>query len=149
MSRPRSPWRGLVARSEALNGQQTILLRSHEDVVVVRQRVREHAVALGFSLLDQTKIVTAASELGRNTVIHGRGGEALIETLGHGGRTGLALTFTDCGPGIANLDDALRPGFTTGTGLGLGLSGSRRLVDEFDIKSEPGHGTVVRVVRWR
>ena len=138
-----------MPRSEALNGQQKVLLRSHEDVVVVRHRVREHAVALGFSLLDQTKIVTAASELGRNTVIHGRGGEALIETLDQGGRIGLALTFTDGGPGIANVDDALRPGFTTGTGLGLGLSGSRRLVHDFDIKSEPGHGTVVRVVRWR
>lgn len=139
-----------MATSEAaLTGGQTILLRGHDDVVVVRHRVREHAVALGFSLLDQTKIVTAASELGRNTVIYGGGGEAVIEPVDQGGRIGLALTFRDRGPGIANLDDALRPGFTTGTGLGLGLSGTRRLVHDFDIRSEVGHGTVVRVMRWR
>lgn len=118
-------------------------------MVVVRQRVREHAVALGFSLLDQTKIVTAASELGRNAVIYGGGGEALIEPLERDGRAGLALTFTDSGPGIASIEDALRPGFTTGTGLGLGLSGTRRLVHEFEIQSERGRGTVVRIVRWR
>jgi serine/threonine-protein kinase RsbT len=106
-------------------------------------------VSLSFSLLDQTKIVTAASELGRNAVTYGGGGDAVIETAREGSRVGLVLTVTDHGPGIANIDDALRPGFTTGAGLGLGLSGTRRLVDEFDLRSKIGEGTVVRILRWK
>jgi len=106
-------------------------------------------VSLSFSLLDQTKIVTAASELGRNAVTYGGGGEAVIETARDGSRIGLVLTVTDHGPGIASVDDAMRAGFSTGSGLGLGLSGTRRLVHEFDLRSTVGQGTVVRIVRWK
>lgn len=127
----------------------TVALRTHEDVVLLRHRVREHAVSLSFSLLDQTKIVTAASELGRNAVTYGGGGEAVIESARDGSRIGLVLTVLDHGPGIANLDEAMRAGFSTGTGLGLGLSGTRRLVHEFDLRSTVGQGTVVRIVRWK
>ena len=124
-------------------------LRSDEDVVRVRQRVRDQAAKLGFSLVDQTKIVTAASELARNTLLHGRGGTATIEPLRKGVRVGLQLVFEDRGPGIADLELALQDGYTTGHGLGLGLSGSRRLMNEFEIESRPGEGTRVRVVRWK
>ncbi len=127
----------------------TVVLRSSEDVVLLRQRVREGAVQLQFSLLDQTKIVTAASELGRNAVNYAGGGEATIEDCTNGGRKGLVLTVVDHGPGIPSIDDAMRPGFSTGGGLGLGLSGTRRLVDEFDIKSVVGSGTTVRIVQWK
>ena len=130
-------------------GRLTIALRSQEDVVILRQRVREQAVGLSFSLLDQTKVVTAASELGRNAVTYGGGGEAIIEPSRDGSRVGLVLTVIDHGPGIPNVEDAMRPGFSTGSGLGLGLSGTRRLVDEFELRSEVGHGTIVRIVRWR
>jgi len=122
---------------------------SDADVVTVRQRVRALAVESGFSLVDQTKIVTAASELARNTVVHGGGGTAEIEMLVEGGRRGLRLTFRDHGPGIADVEAAMRNGFTTGGGLGLGLGGARRLSNEFDIQSRPGEGTVVRITRWR
>jgi serine/threonine-protein kinase RsbT len=124
-------------------------LRTQEDVVILRQRVREKAVGLSFSLLDQTKIVTAASEIGRNAVIYGGGGEAIIERSHNGSRIGIALTVIDQGPGIPNLDDAMRAGFSTGSGLGLGLSGTRRLVDEFELRSQVGLGTTVRIVRWK
>jgi len=127
----------------------TVVLRSSEDVVLLRQRVREGAVQLEFSLLDQTKIVTAASELGRNAVNYAGGGEASIEDCADGGRKGLVLTVVDHGPGIPSVDDAMRAGFSTGGGLGLGLSGTRRLVDEFEIKSEVGSGTTVRIVQWK
>jgi serine/threonine-protein kinase RsbT len=122
---------------------------SDADVVAVRQRVRALAVESGFSLVDQTKIVTAASELARNTVVHGGGGTVDIEILVEGGRRGLRLTFRDHGPGIADVETAMRNGFTTGGGLGLGLGGARRLSNEFDIQSRPGEGTVVRITRWR
>ena len=122
---------------------------SDADIVAVRQRVRALAVESGFSLVDQTKIVTAASELARNTVVHGSGGTVDIETLAEGGRRGLRLTFRDHGPGIADVETAMRNGFTTGGGLGLGLGGARRLSNEFDIQSRPGEGTVVRITRWR
>jgi serine/threonine-protein kinase RsbT len=122
---------------------------SDADVVTVRQRVRALAVESGFSLVDQTKIVTAASELARNTVVHGGGGTVDIEMLVAGGRRGLRLTFRDHGPGIADVEAAMRNGFTTGGGLGLGLGGARRLSNEFDIQSRPGEGTVVRITRWR
>lgn len=122
---------------------------SDADIVAVRQRVRALAVESGFSLVDQTKIVTAASELARNTVVHGGGGTVEIEMLVEGGRRGLRLTFRDHGPGIADVEAAMRDGFTTGGGLGLGLGGAKRLSNEFDVQSRPGEGTVVRITRWR
>ena len=124
-------------------------VRSDEDVVRVRQITRRWAVGLGFSLVDQTKIVTAASELARNTLIHGGGGSTLIEELRDGSRHGLRLTFEDKGPGIADVPQALRDGYTTGSGLGLGLGGARRLSSEFDITSTAGQGTRVRITRWK
>lgn len=127
---------------------ETLELRNTEDIVRVRQAARAWAVAIGFSLVDQTKIVTATSELARNTIEHGRGGSVRLRWLVDGFRKGLRLDFVDRGPGIANLELALRDGYTTGTGLGLGLSGSRRLVNEFEIESKAGEGTRVSVTRW-
>jgi serine/threonine-protein kinase RsbT len=127
----------------------TMPLVGDEDVVRVRQRVRDQAAKLGFSLVDQTKIVTAASELARNTIIHGGGGSVTLEVLRRDGHAGLQLLFEDSGPGIADLGLALKDGFSTGTGLGLGLSGSKRLMSEFEIDSTPGAGTKVRVARWK
>jgi serine/threonine-protein kinase RsbT len=124
-------------------------LKSGEDVVRLRQAVRERAVAVGFSLVDQTKIVTAASELGRNTVQYGGGGRAVIAEVARNGRRGVRLEFVDQGPGIADVAQALTDGFTTGGGLGLGLSGAKRLSDEFEIDSAPGRGTRVAIVRWK
>ncbi|RYZ65394.1 MAG: anti-sigma regulatory factor [Proteobacteria bacterium] len=124
-------------------------LRSQEDIVRTRQIVRTWSVNLGFNLVEQTKIVTAASELARNTVEYGGGGELTLRHLANGARAGLCLEFVDQGPGIADLDLALKDGYTTGGGLGLGLSGSRRLMNEFSIESSPGNGTRVRVVRWK
>ncbi len=124
-------------------------IRSSEDVVRVRQATREAAVALGFSLVDQTKLVTAASELARNTLEHGHGGEVSLEKLENGARRGIRLTFVDQGPGIADINQALKDGYTSGHGLGLGLGGARRLSNEFEIDSNPGAGTRVRIVRWR
>lgn len=121
---------------------------SEPDVVTVRRRVREVATKLGFTLVDQTKVVTAASELARNTLIHGGGGKLAITTL-NGPRVGLQLTFEDQGQGIPDIQLALRDGFTTGAGLGLGLGGAKRLVNEFNITSEVGKGTKVTVVRWK
>jgi serine/threonine-protein kinase RsbT len=125
------------------------LIQSSEDVVRVRQVVRERAVAQGFSLVDQTKIVTAASELARNTLEYGGGGEVTVETLNDGLRKGVRLTFADKGPGIENIELALKDGYTTGSGLGLGLSGAKRLSSEFSIDSKPGEGTRVMIARWR
>lgn len=125
-------------------------VRSQEDVVLVRQAVRALAVEHGFSLVDQTKLVTAASELARNTVIYGGGGEVRLEVISDGGsRCGIRLTFEDKGPGIADVESALRDGYTTGSGLGLGLGGSRRLVNQFEITSTPGEGTCVRITKWK
>ena len=123
-------------------------LRGEQDVVAARQTVRRLAQELGFSLIDQTKIVTATSELARNTVKHGLGGEMQWRILSEGGRAGVQLTFVDSGPGIPDIDRALTDGFTTGTGLGMGLSGARRLVNEFSIESSPGRGTRVTITRW-
>ncbi len=124
-------------------------IQSGDDVVRVRQQVRGAAAANGLSLVDQTKLVTAASELARNTLVHGGGGVARIEVVKSlNGRTGVKLHFTDEGPGIADIDLALTDGWTSGTGLGLGLSGARRLVDEFELNSKPGAGTSVVVVKW-
>jgi serine/threonine-protein kinase RsbT len=124
-------------------------IQSGDDVVRVRQHVRVAAARNGLSLVDQTKLVTAASELARNTLVHGGGGGARVEVVKSAtGRTGIKLHFTDEGPGIADIDLALRDGWSSGTGLGLGLSGSRRLVDEFELSSKPGEGTTVVVVKW-
>ena len=123
-------------------------LTTAEDVVKIRQAVRAWAVELRFSLVDQTKMVTAASELARNAVIHGGGGTAELERLEADNRRGLRLTFTDHGPGIPDIAQAMKDGFTTGGGLGLGLGGAKRLVNDFDIRSQPGAGTVVRITRW-
>jgi serine/threonine-protein kinase RsbT len=117
------------------------------DIVRVRQVVRAWAVEIGLNLVDQTKVVTAASELARNTVTYGGGGTVELESITDGGRRGLRLTFLDHGPGIADINRALTDGFTTGTGLGLGLGGARRLSNEFEIRSQPGTGTTVRITR--
>lgn len=127
----------------------TMPVRSETDVVLVRQAVRKWAAEIAFSLVDQTKIVTAASELARNTLIHGGGGTVRLEALTEGVRKGLRLTFEDQGPGISDIELALKDGYTTGTGLGLGLSGSKRLMPEFQIASRVGEGTRVTVARWK
>jgi len=128
---------------------EQVSVRSEDEVVRVRQFAREWAIGLGFGLVDQTKIVTAASELARNTVIYGGGGTVRFQALNDGPRRGLRLTFEDTGPGIADLQLALKDGYSTGTGLGLGLSGAKRLMSEFEIHSTPGQGTRVAVTRWK
>ena len=133
----------------AVSAEETRPLRSSEDVVVVRQCVRALAVKLGFSLVDQTKMVTAASELARNTVDYGGGGTVRLQTITDGRRLGLRLTFEDKGPGIEDLALALKDGYTSGGGLGLGLGGAKRLSNEFEIVSRPGEGTRVSIARWR
>jgi serine/threonine-protein kinase RsbT len=129
--------------------RETLPIRTSSDVVVARQKVREWALELKFSIVDQTKIVTAASELARNTLDHGKGGKVILEILDDTARKGLKLLFEDNGPGIADLAAALRDGFTTGGGMGLGLGGSKRLVNDFELESEVGKGTKVTVVRWK
>ena len=124
-------------------------LRFDDDVVRVRTRVRQEAIAIGLSLVDQTKLVTAASELARNTLRYGGGGEAEIVLLSVPGKRGVQLKFSDSGPGIADLALALTDGYTTGGGLGLGLGGAKRLVDEFSLVSEVGVGTVVVITKWK
>jgi serine/threonine-protein kinase RsbT len=124
-------------------------IRGDQDVVAVRQLVREWAVSMGFGLVDQTKIVTAASELARNVVVYGGGGTVGLEALNDGPRRGLRLAFEDQGPGIPDVAAALRDGFTTGSGLGLGLGGAKRLCNEFEISSRPGEGTRVVITRWK
>lgn len=128
---------------------ETMPVQSSEDVVRVRQATRTWAVEMKFSLVDQTRLVTAASELARNTVDYGGGGTARLEALTEGARQGLRLTFEDHGPGISDMELALKDGYTTGGGLGLGLSGARRLVNDFEIESRPGEGTRVCITRWR
>jgi serine/threonine-protein kinase RsbT len=129
---------------------RTVLpIRTQEDIVRVRKATRENAVVQGFSLVDQTKLVTAASELARNTLDYGGGGEVEITRLSEPPRRGVRLIFTDKGPGIADIEQALKDGFTTGGGLGLGLSGARRLSNEFSIESKVGEGTQVTIARWR
>jgi serine/threonine-protein kinase RsbT len=127
---------------------ETIPLTSEPDVVAVRRRVREVSAKLGFSLVDQTKIVTAASELARNTLIYGGGGAMHMETM-NGPRLGLKLVFEDNGPGIPDIELALRDGYTTGSGLGLGLGGAKRLANEFSVDSRVGEGTKVMITRWK
>jgi serine/threonine-protein kinase RsbT len=130
-----------------LSDQRAVV--SAEDVVAIRQAVRQRAVELGFNLVDQTKIVTAASELARNTLQHGGGGRVRIDAVEDFGRRGIRLTFEDDGPGIPDVALAMKDGYTTGGGLGLGLSGARRLSSDFSIESEPGKGTRVVITRWR
>lgn len=127
----------------------TVPIASVDDIVKVRQRVRDWAVGAGFSLVDQTKLVTAASELARNTLLYGRGGEMRIELLLNDARHGLRMTFEDQGPGISDVQLALKDGYTTGSGLGLGLGGARRLSQDFSIESRPGQGTRVVIARWK
>ena len=133
----------------AILKSETLPLRSDQDVVKARQVVRTWTIELKFSLVDQTKFVTAASELARNTVDYGGGGEVRLESLHERGRNGLRLTFTDQGPGIPDLALALKDGYTSGSGMGLGLSGAKRLSNEFDIDSKVGEGTRVTITRWK
>jgi serine/threonine-protein kinase RsbT len=134
---------GTVSKTEKLP------IKDSSDVVIVRQRVRAWATALKLSLVDQTKIVTAASELGRNTFEHGGGGELEIAEVVDGIRRGIRLTFSDHGPGIADVKLALSDGYTSKQGMGLGLGGSKRLMNDFDIKTAPGEGTTVTATRWK
>jgi serine/threonine-protein kinase RsbT len=120
-----------------------------EDVVLVRQVVREWAIAVGFSLVDQTKLVTAASELARNQVEYGGGGQLILQALNDGAKRGVRLVFEDTGPGIKDIEQAMKDGFSTGKGLGLGLGGAKRLVNEFEIQSRSGEGTRVTITRWK
>ncbi len=128
---------------------ETLPVRSSAEVVGVRHLVRKLAVEIGLSLVEQTKVVTAASELARNMIDYGGGGTMTAETLDGDTRKGLRLTFEDRGPGIPDIASALRDGFTTGSGMGLGLGGAKRLSNEFDIRSAPGEGTRVTIVRWK
>lgn len=127
----------------------TLPLRRSEDIVRMRQAVREQAVSQGFSLVDQTKIVTAASELARNAIEYGGGGDVQIVEVSNGARKGVRLVFSDSGPGIADVELALRDGYSSGNGLGLGLGGAKRLSSEFSIDTRPGAGTRVTITRWR
>jgi serine/threonine-protein kinase RsbT len=129
--------------------REVLPLKTSNDVVLARQKVRQWAVELRFSLVDQTKLVTAASELARNALDHGKGGSMTIEMLTVAAKSGLRLTFEDQGPGIPDIEQALKDGFTSASGMGLGLGGSKRLVNEFSIESEVGKGTRVTVARWR
>lgn len=130
------------------DGAEEISIASDGDVVRVRQSTRTLAVACALSLVDQTKLVTAASELARNTLVYGGGGSASLSIVEDGRRSGVQATFRDDGPGIPDLDLALTDGWTSGAGMGLGLSGARRLVDAFDIDTAPGRGTTVTIVKW-
>jgi serine/threonine-protein kinase RsbT len=131
-----------------MSGVEVQPITADEDVVRVRQLVRRAAVSAKLSLVDQTKLVTAASELARNTLVYGGGGQATVEIVDNGRRTGVRARFGDEGPGIADVDLALSDGYTSGAGLGLGLGGARRLVDEFEIRTGRGEGTVVTVIKW-
>ena len=129
--------------------QETVPIATSSDVVLARQKVRQWAMELKFTLVDQTKLVTAASELARNALEHGKGGHMVIEQVENTVKNGLKLVFEDQGPGIPDIEAALRDGFTTGGGMGLGLGGSKRLVNDFQVESQPGKGTRVTVVRWK
>ncbi len=129
--------------------QATLAVKSAEDIVRIRREVRSWAVESKFSLVDQTKIVTAASEIARNTLDYGGGGQLALEKVRQGERRGLRLTFSDQGPGIPDIQRALTDGYTSGSGLGLGLSGSKRLCNEFYLESKPGVGTTVTLIRWK
>ena len=128
---------------------EAVALVREQDVVLARQAIRSAARQLGFTIVDQTKLVTAASELARNAVVHGGGGTLVWETVAENGRQGLRLTFNDSGPGIEDTKLAMKDGWTTGTGLGMGLPGAKRLVNEFELVSQPGVGTTVTITRWK
>jgi serine/threonine-protein kinase RsbT len=134
---------------DGATGQAVFPLRSDEHVVALRKLVRDRSTEIGLSLVDQTKLVTASSEIARNTLKYGGGGEVSAVSLTDGLRRGIRLTFSDKGAGIPDIAQALTDGFTTGAGLGLGLGGAKRLVDEFEIKSAPGEGTMVTLVKWK
>ena len=138
-----------MSANDLLATRNALPLRTPEDIVRMRQVVREQATSMGFSLVDQTKLVTAASELARNTMVYGGGGEVAVELVSEGLRRGLRLVFSDRGPGIADIALAMKDGFTTGGGLGLGLGGAKRLSNEFAIDSRPGEGTRVTITRWK
>lgn len=129
--------------------EETLPVLGEHDIVLSRQAVRRASVEAGFSLVDQTKMITAASELARNTVVYGGGGEMHLQLLQDGGRTGVKLRFIDRGPGIPDVEQALTDHWSSGSGLGLGLSGARRLVNDFDLHTVPGEGTTVSVTRWK
>lgn len=129
---------------------ERVALQTEEQVVRIRQLVRQSAAEIGLSLVDQTKIVTAASEIARNTVVYGGGGIVTVELIqSESGRRGLRLIFEDKGPGIPDPELALRDGYTTGSGLGLGLGGAKRLVNEFELDTKPGEGTRITLIRWK
>ena len=128
---------------------ERLTVKASDEVVGVRQCVRDFAVDARLSLVDQTKLITAASELARNMVVYGGGGHVIVEHVEADGRSGVRLTFEDQGPGISDITLALRDGFTTGGGLGLGLGGAKRLVQDFEIRSAPGKGTTVVIARWK
>ncbi|MFJ3993163.1 ATP-binding protein [Streptomyces sp. NPDC090032] len=143
-----SPGARRPAPSAAIEPTAQTGLRTEEDLLTVRHAVRAATLKIGFGIVDQTRVVTAASELARNAYIHGGGGSLSIEYLRQGDMRGVRLTVRDDGPGIPDLDAALTDGFTTGTGLGHGLGGARRLMDNFEVHSIPGHGTTVIATRW-
>ena len=132
-----------------VQSSQTLNVRTSEDVVSVRQYVRKCSISVGFNLVDQTKVVTACSELARNLLDYGGGGTVLVETVRNGVRNGLRMTFEDQGPGIPDIPLALTDGYSSGSGMGLGLSGAKRLSHEFELDSAPGKGTRVMIVRWK
>lgn len=136
-------------RKVVVTREQTFPVRSDSDIVIARQAVRKWAEELKFNLVEQTKIVTAASELARNTLLHGRGGTMRIELVSDLPKQGMRLIFEDRGPGIADIDRAMQDGYTTGGGLGLGLPGTKRLVNEFQIDTKVGEGTRITVIRWK
>lgn len=129
--------------------KETMQVKNEQDVVPFRNRVKEYAVRIGMGLVNQTKLITAASELSRNMLRYANGGVVLIEAVSKGRENGIRLTFTDKGPGIANVAEAMKDGFSTGKSLGLGLPGAKRLVNEFDIKSTSGTGTIVTILKWK
>lgn len=133
----------------AVTRSSVLPVRSEMDVVQVRTITRQWSAELGFSLVEQTKMVTAASEIARNTLQHGKGGDVTVELLNDGLKKGLRMIFADQGPGIADITLAMRDGYTTGGGLGMGLPGTKRLVSEFQVESEPGKGTRVTITRWK
>lgn len=133
----------------AILKSETLPLRTEQDIVNVRQTVRKLSQEAGFSIVEQTKMVTAASELARNTVIYGKGGDMIWELISEGLRKGLRLCFADSGPGIPDITLAMTDGWTSGNGMGLGLSGAKRLVNEFEIDTAPGRGTRVTILRWK
>jgi serine/threonine-protein kinase RsbT len=135
--------------AQEVHKQDTLGIHSASDIILVRQTVRTWAVELGFGLVDQTKIITASSELARNTLTYGGGGTLTLEVIAISYRQGLRLTFSDRGPGISDIDLALKDGYTTGGGLGMGLSGTKRLMSEFEISSRVGEGTRVTITKWK